>query len=898
MVKNYKNSIFIMMLLSLVMILFTQNAHAADLFTVVDTDKSKLWFLDVLFPEDLGKSPLASTMTILNSAVLLVGGILAAYTLIAGTMSTAHDGEMLGKKWSSMWLPVRTALGTAMILPAAGGFCAAQVVVLWFITQGVGLANSLWNQYASNPSDGAVITTSASYQQLDSVAKNAFLNNVCMIKAQEMWNESYAKEASGVKPVFGMKEGVDQATGAYLFKYGVEGRSEMSSNIRASSTACGVIRLDNPAGAEGAAENNAGAAAASVPYGAQYNYMPKDLSSSVSSITETHAAQFRTMDNQMKALAQQYVADNNINVQAGVDKAVSAYVTNIDKAVRDKFGNGKQWDTFKEDIKKDGWIMAGAWNMKLIRIQDALNGAAHKIPSVGNQGLSYTKIMDVKLANIMDKVKQDMGRTTASSKYTTGLDDNIRNKGDTYDPNAVFEKEDSTDEEKAGQISAGIQDVANKSMSVALSGFLSGNVINGLKSGDISIFGSEGTTTSLQAVNPLLAMKSLGDTLTWTGWGIFNGAAILGGILGGGGTITGNWLSGALQTIMVVMPIVVPLWMAGDTLSVILPMMPYIMWFGVTIGWMVLCLEAMIAAPLWVVVHLHPDGDGVVGRGGAGYSLVLSLTLRPALMIIGLISAYTMLPILGGILNETFSGAFGMVAAGGYVGIIESLAVIGVYIGMMFMIVKKAFSLIHVVPDEILKWIGGSHGQQMGGYAQSAAKGAEAAMFTQAALNQISQGASGVGNTVRDITGNKAAKQKELAQSQKEKAMEEAQQQSLIDSGIAKTGAEYQAQLDEAGPIDQQSESHARQTATAAYAAYQAASQSSDPDMQKKADGYRGAAIRAAERALGFSSANRDVLPEGVVNEIDSFVGPRPQAKVSSEDISQANMSGGSPEPK
>lgn len=61
-------------------LLITQNAYAADLFTVPDTDKSKLWFLDVLFPENLAQSPLASTMTILNSAILLVGGILAAYT--------------------------------------------------------------------------------------------------------------------------------------------------------------------------------------------------------------------------------------------------------------------------------------------------------------------------------------------------------------------------------------------------------------------------------------------------------------------------------------------------------------------------------------------------------------------------------------------------------------------------------------------------------------------------------------------------------------------------------------------------------------------------------------------------------------------------------------------------
>ncbi|MDF0851796.1 hypothetical protein P1S88_17705, partial [Escherichia coli] len=73
-------------------LLITQNAYAADLFTVPDTDKSKLWFLDVLFPENLAQSPLASTMTILNSAILLVGGILAAYTLIAGT---GNDSNLL-----------------------------------------------------------------------------------------------------------------------------------------------------------------------------------------------------------------------------------------------------------------------------------------------------------------------------------------------------------------------------------------------------------------------------------------------------------------------------------------------------------------------------------------------------------------------------------------------------------------------------------------------------------------------------------------------------------------------------------------------------------------------------------------------------------------------------------
>ncbi|MFV9372232.1 hypothetical protein ABQ487_31255, partial [Raoultella ornithinolytica] len=59
-------SILLAILAILASLLLTQSAYAADLFTVPETDKSKLWFLDILFPENLAESPLASTMTILN----------------------------------------------------------------------------------------------------------------------------------------------------------------------------------------------------------------------------------------------------------------------------------------------------------------------------------------------------------------------------------------------------------------------------------------------------------------------------------------------------------------------------------------------------------------------------------------------------------------------------------------------------------------------------------------------------------------------------------------------------------------------------------------------------------------------------------------------------------------
>ena len=63
----------------------------------------------------------SAVIRVFNGACLFIGGILVAYTIIAGTIGTAHDGEMLGKKFSSVWVPIRTALGTALILPILPG---------------------------------------------------------------------------------------------------------------------------------------------------------------------------------------------------------------------------------------------------------------------------------------------------------------------------------------------------------------------------------------------------------------------------------------------------------------------------------------------------------------------------------------------------------------------------------------------------------------------------------------------------------------------------------------------------------------------------------------------------------------------------------------------------------
>lgn len=846
-------------------LLITQNAYAADLFTVPDTDKSKLWFLDVLFPENLAQSPLASTMTILNSAVLLVGGILAAYTLIAGTMSTAHDGEMLGKKWSSMWLPVRTALGTAMILPAAGGFCAAQVMVLWLINQGVGLADTVWNTYAANPSDGAVITTSASYQELDRIAKTAFINNVCMLKAGQLWKKSHESALfPGVMPVFEMTP----EKGKYLYRYNYgasNAGNEMNKNLLVSKSACGSITLTDPkAKAAYDEQANAQAQAAIASGGMYMSYMPQEIKTNISAVVEAHNTAFIALNNNMMTLAEKYVADNNIDIQSDINSATATYVSVIDTAVRTAFSTGNQWDDFKDNVQKDGWFMAGAWSMKLIRIQDAINGAAHNLPVAGQQSMEYGDIFN-SLNAVMAKVSHFFSSRRRHTRYANGIDAQNRTEVNTTGKGGQGPKTDD-----AGKIVSSLQNEANKSISGAMAGFLSSSVINGRKQGKIVAFSTDTTAANLQAINPLLAVKGLGDTLSAAGWTLLGSSAVVGAGLGAWTSWTASWVSGAFGAMGIVMPLVIPLWIAGDTLAVVIPMLPYVMWFGVCVGWMILCLEAMIAAPLWVITHLHPDGDGVVGRGGAGYGLVLSLTMRPALMVTGLIAAYTMLPILGGVVNETFSGAFGMMSANAGIGIIESLALIAVYIALMFTVVKKSLSLIHVIPDEIMKWLGVHSGQSMAGYAQSASKGVEGAMFAKTVLDQVSHSSNALGNQIRNGQMNKDREQQRELQQQQQIQQGKAQASSRANN----TGSAFRTHMSNAGPLDQQDEYQSLESANSAYNAAEAADAVGD---SVGAAGYMDVAQKAANRAVSFGDHNRPLLPlnlQSKASPIESFKAP------------------------
>lgn len=142
-----------------------------------------------------GSQIMGNMFGVFNSAVLALGGIIIMYTLLVSTMNTAHEGQMLGQKWSSIWIPIRSTFGLALLIPKASGYCMMQIFVMWVIVQGIGAADKVWEAALSYLNRGGVIiqaqaNPTEAYQKNDQseVATGAMTilsGQVCMLGLQK-----------------------------------------------------------------------------------------------------------------------------------------------------------------------------------------------------------------------------------------------------------------------------------------------------------------------------------------------------------------------------------------------------------------------------------------------------------------------------------------------------------------------------------------------------------------------------------------------------------------------------------------------------------------------------------------------------------------------------------------
>ncbi|WP_244887882.1 DotA/TraY family protein [Ectothiorhodospira mobilis] len=223
------------------------------------------------------------------------------------------------------------------------------------------------------------------------------------------------------------------------------------------------------------------------------------------------------------------------------------------------------------------------------------------------------------------------------------------------------------------------------------------------------------------ANDPIRSLATYGQWMIGAGTGVIVGSALLKagtefakgsvwgwvadkvtGAVSGLGSLIG-FAAGAL--------IAMAAWLIGlgGTLAYYIPVIPFVYWSLAVLGWAVMVIQSLLAAPLWAAAHAaDATEDGFAGRWALqGWQLLLNVMLRPILLTIGLIASMLLMHAMAFFILEgydTFNQA--MVNSTSWISILGFLFTNTIMIIFVIIISHKAHELIFDTADDVMKWIG------------------------------------------------------------------------------------------------------------------------------------------------------------------------------------------------
>lgn len=633
-----------------------------------------------------------------NGAIMVLAVFVVVYVLVISIINTAHQGEFLGKKLDSMWVPLRTIAGIAFVAPLPCGYSAIQVIMMWVVVQGIGAADALWSSAVSYISThnylGSTATTSKMYHNFSQRSINNVADILAFLTAEHaQYKASHPKATFANDPII---PNITTDVGNTIYTF-----------------------ADIKSGAKG--------------IGGQLILKSKDLSKK--NLYEAEVDGMNNMVNTLNITAKKIVYDKfskdssgNIDepnpIVATLSYLNSAYFTAEDNNSKMTPKNDK---AFWDKVKATGWITAGAYYYDVAEQNGNLASRSGPLTKLTLGGKEVNGI-------VMYGSPGDLFNIDGIS----GAKDNAYIIAITHDADGL--SSDNVDAGSSGTVSwaAGAgNDIAKWVIMPALSFVLQG-------------------TWKLK--DPVICLQHFGSLLV-------SGIIGLWGFLMVGLTATSAGLSAvsywapAVSTlmtvgVMILMPVlaaIIGLFSSGVLMAFYIPMVPFIIFSFAAIGWVIAVFETMLAAPVVAIGLIDPHGQHeVLGRAEPALQLLANVFLRPSLMIFGLLGGmilakvaigfvlsgffYIMIKILISTVVSTNAAAlrsvgvliFTLGAPPGYLITVLAPSIVSFIIGFIILIcllviivmaiINRCYSLIHIVPDRILSWLGWQ--AQFGQYSQ------------------------------------------------------------------------------------------------------------------------------------------------------------------------------------
>lgn len=715
-----------------------------------------------------------------NTTILAIGALIVLYVTIVGIMNTAHQGQFMGKDWNNLWIPIRTVLGISMLVPTSTGYSYLQIFMMWFIVQGIGAADSLWstmlqtlNGTFTNPYGNIVAPATQARQAITDLFKTlvcAESSGQFMASTPNPYTGVNGSSVSGNDNSYYCNANPSNASCGGLPPFPPAGSTTWALG---PSGACGTLTICDVVSS--CAKPGSMACIACTTQLAQFTnfiQLMKPIADAFVKLDYDYQKYFYATNNpnsQPAGQPPQFISDycnkNNISPCTGVklpsplgdssnapnaivDEIYWPYMKTLLNAGAGGGGGANSSDFFDTLVNQYGTAMQAA-----IKSFNPVVQVGPKLAQALDTGWilagSYYQIL-ARMNNLIQKdAAQTISVNTDSGSSTTGQPSTLNHYRTSYTA-ADRLINNATGMSSIGTTSA-VAPVAAAAGSSATDIALNMALVMGNQNPNPLLQLTIAGYSMLMAVQVFYLIMLL--TATMSGISTISIFVLGSGIDNPLGRMFEYLFMFLMPLIWVIMGLLVTL---GATLGVFLPMIPYIIFTMGAIGWLISTVEAMIAGPLVALGILMPSHHHeILGEAKPALMLIFNIFLRPSLMIFGLMAAIMLSNVVVIMVNAgfgtvvanlfDFGGGYGTVAAG--FSPLAMLFVLIAYVTLLIVALSKCFAAIHIIPERVMRWIGGQGEQYGEGEALGEIKGAVSQAAGQAGKAMeggIKSGAEGV----------------------------------------------------------------------------------------------------------------------------------------------------------
>ncbi len=644
-----------------------------------------------LFPSagtSVGATVFSRLIGFVNLAVLAIGGVLFLYNATVGLLQTAHEGEVLGRRWSSLWAPLRVLFAAGLLAPVPnlGGYNAIQGGIAWLVKGSTSVASEIWGHGVQLILSGEIPVIGMHSMHDDGLFKSVYRNQLCARIA------NFQLEAAGSPLRVTFREA--RSGGVRTVVSSIDGkRNNICGSYEIPETPRYIERLD-AADAKAVEQvfNDLHLDALSMLIGSADQIIVKQWPALIGTagLPDIGPDIQRAVSS-----ARNHVAEGNRRIM----RIVSGYggESGAARRVLENFITGGDCEGPVDEVGGngicfgEGWLGAGNWYMTIARLNSEAMGLLNATVSVVESRY----------------ISAEANRLNRSIVLAADAPGWVQRLFSSSNANKYLQTQ-----EAIRIWSAANEAMENASIQLALAGFrLSHDVIE-----EAAISAESGMLGRIWKVSFAPGIETMIENFSPSRWG---DDPIIGIVNMGNwyldvagtllfGSVAVSFLSSSIASVVTFL-VAAPLAAVGISQSFILPLLPFVYWVLAVVGYFLLVVEAVVASSVWALSHLRLDGEGISGEPGRqGWLMLLALLLTPALMVLGYFAGMALFRIASGLLDYGMYHAMSaLVNASPLVGIFGLIATGFLVVMVQVAIIERSFSLVSEFPGRVLGWIGG-----------------------------------------------------------------------------------------------------------------------------------------------------------------------------------------------